>query len=52
MYEAFSKWAEQVGEDSMTETAYGRRMKDKPFRKKSGKRGNIYLGLRLRDADE
>jgi putative DNA primase/helicase len=49
LYGAFSKWAEQVGEVSMTETAFGRRMKDKPFEKKSGERGVVYLGLRFKD---
>jgi putative DNA primase/helicase len=51
LYQAFSRWAEQVGEGGMTETAFGLRMKDKPFEKKSGERGVVYLGLRLKDGD-
>ena len=51
LYQAFSRWAEQVGEDGMTETAFGLRMKDKPFEKQSGERGVVYLGLRLNDGD-
>jgi putative DNA primase/helicase len=31
LYQAFSMWAEQVGEESMSETAFGLRMKDKPL---------------------
>jgi putative DNA primase/helicase len=52
LYQAFSKWAEQVGEEGMTETAFGLRMKEKPFEKKSSERGNAYVGLRLKDARE
>jgi putative DNA primase/helicase len=52
LYQAFSQWAERAGEESMTQTAFGRPMKDKPFEKKSVERGVAYRGLRLKDSDD
>lgn len=47
LYQAFSKWAE--GTDGMSQTAFGKRLQEKGYRKEHKDTGNEYLGLGLRD---
>jgi putative DNA primase/helicase len=47
LYQAFNKWAE--GTDGMSQTAFGRRIVEKGFRKHHTESGNEYLGLGLLD---
>ena len=47
LYQAFDKWAE--GTDGMSQTAFGRRIVEKGFRKHHTESGNEYLGLGLLD---
>lgn len=51
LYQEFSKWASQSGEQGMTETAFGRRMADLGHRKGHTKRGAKYEGIGLSAMD-
>jgi putative DNA primase/helicase len=48
LYQSFTKWAEETGESKMTETAFGKRMREKGFEKKSTATGNVYLGVGIK----
>ncbi len=51
LYQEFSKWSAEVGEPSLTETAFGLRMKERGYVKQRGSRGVMYLGIGLRSRD-
>jgi putative DNA primase/helicase len=48
LYRAYRQWAEDGGEHSMTQTAFGRRLAALGFAKRDDARGVIYEGLGLR----
>jgi putative DNA primase/helicase len=54
LYEAYRTWAEGAGEHAVTETLFGRRLKDRGFERQHGRFGSIYdgIGLRLNERHE
>ncbi len=48
LYEAYRTWAEGAGEHAVTETLFGRRLKDRGFEKQHGRFGSVYAGIGLR----
>ncbi|MCW5976936.1 MAG: hypothetical protein KIT09_02610 [Bryobacteraceae bacterium] len=48
LYQAYRKWADESGEHSITETAFGRRMADKGFDRSHTEHGKVYCGIGLR----
>jgi putative DNA primase/helicase len=48
LYQAFAKWAAETGEQAMSETAFGLRMKERGYKKQRGNRGIAYAGIGLR----
>ena len=48
LYQAFTKWASETGEESMAETAFGLRMKEKGYIKNRKETGVKYIGIGLR----
>jgi len=48
LYEAYRKWAECTGERILTETAFGRRLRERGFAKEHGRAGRLYRGIGLR----
>ena len=51
LYQEYRRWATEVGEDLLTETAFARRLADRGFEKKRGRSGNVYLGIGLATAE-
>ena len=47
LYTAYRRWAEEIGEDVMTERAFGERMLAQGFERKHREDGNWYLGVGL-----
>ena len=53
LYECYRQWAEGAGENAITETLFGRRLKDKGFSKEHRRYGTVYTGVALRaDSDD
>ena len=50
LYECYRQWAEGAGENAITETLFGRRLKDKGFSKEHRRHGTVYTGIALRAA--
>ena len=48
LYLAYKKWCEQAGESFVTETAFGRRMAERGFKKERDSRGNRYQNVGFR----
>jgi len=48
LYGAYRRWAEGTGEQVLTETAFGRRLRDRGFLKEHGRTGTLYRGIGLR----
>jgi len=52
LYTAYKAWADASGEkDFMTGTAFGRKMPERGFAKQGTSRGNVYLGIGLRQGE-
>jgi|ERR1017187_1303523 putative DNA primase/helicase len=47
IYSAYRKWAEEVGEQPVTETSFGNTLKERGFTKKHTKHGVVYQGIGL-----
>lgn len=48
LYTAYREWADETGErDTMSETAFGRRLTESGFEKKHTNKGNFYCGIGL-----
>ena len=47
LYQEYRRWATEVGEDLLTETAFARRLAERGFDKKRTTAGNSYLGIGL-----
>ena len=45
LYQEYRRWATEVGEDLLSETAFARRLAERGFEKKRGRSGNVYLGI-------
>lgn len=52
IYAAYQKWCQQIGEQPVTQTAFGRRMADRGYQSKHTANGNRYEGLGLREEDQ
>jgi len=50
LYECYRQWAEGAGENAITETLFGRRLKDRGFLKEHRRYGTVYTGIALRAA--
>lgn len=48
LYECYRTWAEGAGENTITETLFGRRLKDRGFAKEHRRYGTVYAGIALR----
>jgi putative DNA primase/helicase len=48
LYRAFCRWAEASGEESLTETAFGRRMTERGMERQHKNSGKKYLNIALR----
>ncbi|MCC7235424.1 MAG: hypothetical protein IT163_08980 [Bryobacterales bacterium] len=48
LYECYRTWAEGAGENTITETLFGRRLKDRGFAKEHRRHGTVYAGIALR----
>jgi putative DNA primase/helicase len=48
LYQEFARWVSETGEQSMTETAFGLRMKERGYEKQRKDRGMTYSGIGLR----
>jgi putative DNA primase/helicase len=48
LYECYRTWAEGAGENAITETLFGRRLKDRGFAKEHRRHGTVYAGIALR----
>ncbi|MBI1897622.1 MAG: hypothetical protein HYS04_14015 [Acidobacteria bacterium] len=48
LYECYRTWAEGAGENAITETLFGRRLKDRGFAKERRRHGTVYAGIALR----
>ena len=48
LYECYRQWAEGAGENSGSETLFGKRLKDRGFAKEHRRHGAVYLGIALR----
>ncbi len=48
LYECYRPWAEGAGENTITETLFGRRLKDRGFDKEHRRHGTVYAGIALR----
>jgi putative DNA primase/helicase len=48
LYECYRAWAEGAGENAITETLFGRRLKDRGFAKEHRRYGTVYAGIALR----
>jgi putative DNA primase/helicase len=51
LYECYRTWAEGAGENAITETLFGRRLKDRGFAKEHRRHGTVYAGIALRAQD-
>jgi putative DNA primase/helicase len=51
LYECYRQWAEGAGETAITETLFGRRLKDKGFAKEHRRHGTVYSGIAFRPDD-
>jgi putative DNA primase/helicase len=51
LYERYRKWAEGAGEPPISETLFGKRLKDRGFPKQHKRWGTIYIGIALRADD-
>jgi putative DNA primase/helicase len=51
LYECYRTWAEGAGENAITETLFGRRLKDRGFAKEHRRYGTVYAGIALRAQD-
>jgi putative DNA primase/helicase len=47
LYERYRAWAEGAGENAITETLFGRRLKDRGFAKEHRRYGTVYVGIAL-----
>jgi putative DNA primase/helicase len=52
LYEAYRTWAEHSGENSLSETAFGNRLRERGFAKRHMGQGNVYAGIGIRDGNE
>lgn len=48
LYECYRAWAEGAGENAISETLFGRRLKDRGFAKEHRRYGTVYAGIALR----
>jgi putative DNA primase/helicase len=48
LYECYRVWAEGAGENAVSETLFGRRLKDRGFAKEHRRYGTVYAGIALR----
>lgn len=48
LYECYRTWAEGAGENTITETLFGRRLKDQGFAKEHRRHGTAYAFIALR----
>lgn len=48
LYECYRAWAEGAGENAISETLFGRRLKDRGFAKEHRRHGTVYAGIALR----
>lgn len=48
LYTAYRSWAEDAGENAVTETMFGRRLKARGFSKAERRQGTVYTGIALR----
>lgn len=48
LYDVYKKWADDTGEYKMNKNTFGKKMKEKFERKRTGK-GNVYLGLVIKE---
>jgi len=51
LYTAYRSWAEDAGENAVTETMFGRRLKARGFSKVERRQGSVYTGIALRASD-
>jgi putative DNA primase/helicase len=51
LYAAYKDWAEKGGEKALTQTAFGRKLRERGFEKRETSRGNVYKGLARKAAD-
>lgn len=47
LYTAYRGWADGVGEDALSETSFGNRLRERGLNKKHTNSGNLYQGIRL-----
>ena len=52
LYQEYRRWATEVGEEILTETAFARRLAERRFEKKRRKTGNVYIGIGLTAREE
>ena len=52
LYQEYRRWATEVGEDLLTETAFARRLAERGFEKKHTKTGNMYMEIGLATQEE
>jgi putative DNA primase/helicase len=48
LYECYRAWAEGAGENAITETLFGRRLRDRGFAKEHRRHGTVYASIALR----
>jgi phage/plasmid-associated DNA primase len=48
LYECYRQWAEGAGESAVSETLFGKRLKDRDFSKEHRRHGTVYAGIAMR----
>lgn len=48
LYECYRQWAEGAGENAISETLFGKRLKDRGFSKEHRRHGTVYVGIAMR----
>jgi putative DNA primase/helicase len=48
LYECYRQWAEGAGESAISETLFGKRLKDRGFSKEHRRHGTVYAGIAMR----
>jgi putative DNA primase/helicase len=48
LYECYRQWAEGAGENTISETLFGKRLKDRGFSKEHRRHGTAYVGIAVR----
>ena len=48
LYECYRQWAEGASENAISETLFGKRLKDRGFSKEHQRHGTVYVGIAMR----